>query len=67
MHAFALIGSALRTNVGHVHDAQDTTMKKEPLECPHCDTTLKPERIDAGRYVCQCCSRVFFVPKGLRA
>jgi ribosomal protein L37AE/L43A len=41
-------------------------MKHEPPQCPHCDSTLKPERIDAGRYVCTCCARIFFVPKGLR-
>lgn len=36
---------------------------KDPLECPHCDTTLKPERIDAVRYVCPSCARIFTVPK----
>jgi hypothetical protein len=40
---------------------------KETPECPHCDTKLKPERLDAGRYLCPVCARIFFVPKGLRA
>lgn len=28
-------------------------------ECPYCQSTLKPERISAERWVCSCCSRVF--------
>lgn len=33
----------------------------ETPTCPHCDTTLKPERIGAARYVCPSCARVFKV------
>ncbi len=32
-------------------------------DCPHCQTAMKPERINAARYVCVCCSREFAIPK----
>lgn len=35
---------------------------KQP-ECPHCQSTLKPERLNAVRYLCVCCSRIFTIPK----
>jgi ribosomal protein L37AE/L43A len=28
-------------------------------DCPHCSTALRPERINAERFVCTCCSREF--------
>jgi transposase-like protein len=28
-------------------------------KCPHCDTTLKPERLGLSRYVCPSCAREF--------
>lgn len=34
--------------------------------CPHCDTTLRPERIGAGRYVCPSCARVFTDPPAIK-
>lgn len=38
-------------------------MNEKIPDCPHCDSTLKPERVDAGRYVCVVCSRIFTIPK----
>lgn len=39
-------------------------MKADEIpDCPNCSTAMKPERINAGRYVCQCCSRIFLIPK----
>jgi transposase-like protein len=32
-------------------------------DCPNCKSTMKPERINATRYVCPCCAREFTVPK----
>lgn len=32
--------------------------KDQLPKCKWCDTTLKPERLGAGRYVCPCCSRI---------
>jgi ribosomal protein L37AE/L43A len=37
--------------------------KAEIPQCPNCDTALKPERINAGRYLCPVCARVFTIPK----
>jgi hypothetical protein len=48
-----LMGTALR-------NALEDTAAELP-KCEHCDTTLKPERIGAGRYVCPCCSRITIV------
>jgi ribosomal protein L37AE/L43A len=39
---------------------------KEKLECPKC-TSTNHERIGPGAYVCNCCSKTFTVPKGLRS
>jgi transposase-like protein len=47
------------------HAAEDTTMKADELPtCPHCQNNLKPDRINAVRYVCTCCAREFTIPKG---
>jgi ribosomal protein L37AE/L43A len=27
--------------------------------CPNCDTNLQPERLNAGRWLCPSCSRIF--------
>jgi uncharacterized protein (UPF0212 family) len=45
---------------------------REPIDCPKCQAVLNAQdqqtaRIDAGRYVCPCCSQLFTVPVGLRA
>ncbi len=51
-------------SMGHIDPIwKGTTVKETPM-CPHCDSTLKPERIGAGRYICDCCARIFIVPKG---
>lgn len=37
--------------------------RDEVPECEHCDTSMKPERIGAVRYICPVCSRITIVPK----
>ncbi len=42
-----------------------TKVYQEPPACPHCDTALQPERVGAQRFVCPCCSRIFYIPIGM--
>lgn len=28
-------------------------------DCPNCQSSLKPERITAARFICTCCAREF--------
>jgi len=37
--------------------------KDEIPSCKFCDSSMKPERIGAGRYVCNVCSRITIIPK----
>lgn len=32
---------------------------EKPPPCPWCDTALQPERLNAGRWRCPCCARIF--------
>lgn len=41
--------------------------KPAPVDCPRCDTTMVPEKIGDGLYLCACCAKTFTVPKGLRS
>ena len=53
----------IRDVSGWIKTTEGIGMKELP-QCPHCDNTMKPERIGAGRYICDCCARIFIVPKG---
>lgn len=35
-------------------------MTPDPIpDCPHCQSSLKPERITAQKFICPCCARQF--------
>lgn len=37
-------------------------MPDRPVTCPHCDTSLTPEPLAPGLWLCPCCSSVFEAP-----
>jgi ribosomal protein L37AE/L43A len=34
-------------------------MTDDKPSCPHCDSTMTPEYVGGGKWVCSVCSRVF--------